>query len=119
MKVYIVEDNALIFDIYNDMFVNFFSHHQVCGHAESAEQALLEIPNLCPDLFLIDISLPGISGIDFVRQIRPFCQHAKMIIVTGHDLEEYREAALQAGADTILSKNSLSQLTMLLAEYLQ
>lgn len=58
------------------------------------------------DLVLMDIRLPGENGLELTRKIKRRYQGLHVIIVTNHDLPEYREAAFRYGADHYVDKNS-------------
>ncbi len=65
-----------------------------------------EVSAFDPDLIFMDIKLPGENGLELTRKIRAFNSKAKIIILTSHDLPEYRDAARVGGADHFLTKSS-------------
>ena len=76
----------------------------VCGEAETAGQALDAVANLKPDLVLVDITLPGPTGIELIKDIRAL-QHAILILVVSmHDESLYAERVLRAGARGFIMK---------------
>jgi len=58
------------------------------------------------DLVLMDIRLPGENGLELTKKIKRDHKGLHVIIVTNHDLPEYREAAFRYGADHYVDKNS-------------
>ena len=74
--------------------------------AEDGEQALAIVADQAPDLVLLDISLPGISGFDVLEQLRADQAHARLPIVmlTAHGREVEREKGLALGADDYITK---------------
>lgn len=78
---------------------------QICGEAASAEDALHRIPAADPNVVVIDISLPGMDGIELVRRLREEQSKACLLICTGHEVAQYRRVAFDAGADAIASKD--------------
>lgn len=104
MMIYIVEDNDSMRIILRH-FVRKQFPSVIFKESDTAEKALLEIPLLKPDLVLIDISLPGMNGIDLVRKLRDEQESMSMLVVTGHEVDLYRDKALQAGADDIVAKD--------------
>ncbi|QFU01930.1 Transcriptional regulatory protein WalR [Halomonas sp. THAF5a] len=74
--------------------------------AENGESALSRIAEAAPDLLLLDISLPGISGFDVLERLRADPAHARMPIVmlTAHGREVEREKGLALGADDYVTK---------------
>lgn len=74
--------------------------------AEDGEGALARIAESAPDLLLLDISLPGISGFDVLERLRADPAHARLPIVmlTAHGREVEREKGLALGADDYVTK---------------
>lgn len=104
MKIYIVEDDESMRIILKRLLKKNFSAITATGESESAEQALREIPSFAPDIVLVDISLPGMDGIEMIRKLKPQYPDLCMLVVTGHDIEPYKQTALKAGAHGIVSK---------------
>ncbi len=69
-------------------------------------EAMSKIDVAPPDLVFIDIQLPGINGLELTRIIRARRPNAIIVILSNHDLTEYREAAYENGANYYVSKNS-------------
>ncbi|WP_111415323.1 response regulator transcription factor [Billgrantia lactosivorans] len=74
--------------------------------AEDGEGALAKVEQTAPDLILLDISLPGISGFDVLEQLRQDPRHARLpiIMLTAHGREVEREKGLALGADDYVTK---------------
>lgn len=70
---------------------------------DSGEDALSEISNLSPDLVLLDIRLPDISGLDVLRTVRAH-SFLPMIILSGYGTDSDRVQALESGADDYMGK---------------
>ncbi len=79
----------------------------VIGEAADGQEAILKARELKPDLVLMDVRMPGISGIDATRQLKEEIPELKVIVLTIFDLEEYREAAMASGANGYVAKKSL------------
>ncbi len=76
----------------------------VIGQSETAEEALKEIPKLKPDVAVIDISLPGMNGIELIKNLVIQIPELKILVVSRHDEELYAERAIRAGAKGYLMK---------------
>lgn len=76
----------------------------VVGQAADAEEALSAMDRLKPDLVLIDISLPGMSGLELLKHL--LAQHPKLLtlVVSRHDESLYAERAVRAGAKGYVTK---------------
>jgi len=71
---------------------------QVIGEAASGEEAVAKATALEPDLVLMDIAMPGISGIEATRRIRSARPRIQVLALTAHDSPEYFFTMLQAEA---------------------
>jgi CheY-like chemotaxis protein len=73
--------------------------------AEDGAAALEIVENDKPDLVVCDIVVPGMNGIELITAMRKENEYkGPIIVVTGHTLERYRQAALDAGANVFMSK---------------
>ena len=74
--------------------------------AEDGFEAGQKVGQLLPSLIILDLKLPGLDGFKVCRAIRADerTKHAKILAVSGHNVEEYRKNILAAGADDFLGK---------------
>ena len=72
----------------------------------SGEEALETIPAIIPDIVLMDINLPGISGIDCIRKLKPSLSFTQFMMCTVYEDNENVFDSLCAGATGYLLKNS-------------
>jgi len=70
----------------------------VIGQMESAEEALHEIEALSPDLAVVDISLPGMSGLELLKHLESRAPDVQALVVSRHDETLYAERCIRAGA---------------------
>ena len=70
----------------------------VCKQAASAEEALELLETYIPDIAVVDISLPGMSGLEFIKHAHALHPKMRMIVVSRHDEALYAERAIRAGA---------------------
>lgn len=96
-RIFIVEDHKLVRDSYI-MFLNMTDDLEVCGAARTAEEALEQLDEVRPDLLLVDLSLPGMSGIDLLHELKDTNMKIPALVLTGQDNEVYRRGAARAGA---------------------
>lgn len=76
----------------------------VQGSFARAETAIPAMQAAPPDVAIVDIQLPGISGIEFVRQLKPLCPDTQFLMVTAHDNTDRVFDSLTAGASGYLLK---------------
>lgn len=81
----------------------------VCGEAGSADEAIAIIPELVPDIIILDISLPGPSGLDMLRQLDTSKVNGLVLVVSRHDEILYAERAIRAGARGYVMKSEPPQ----------
>jgi DNA-binding NarL/FixJ family response regulator len=78
----------------------------IVGEAEDAESALAQFRALAPDITLLDVRMPGASGVEALRSIRAECPEARVIMLTTSELEEDIFQAIEAGAAGYLLKTA-------------
>ena len=83
--------------------------------AGSGEDALIKAEELCPDMVFMDINLPGENGLEATRKMKIRYQHTRIVILTSHDIPEYRQQAFRNGADYFISKADDSCLRRVIA----
>jgi DNA-binding NarL/FixJ family response regulator len=76
----------------------------VCGEAENAPQAMSAVRKLAPDLALVDITLPGKSGLELVKDLKVMHPHVVILAISMHDESLYAERMLRAGASGYITK---------------
>jgi len=82
---------------------------EVCGQAETAAQALDLIPSRLPSIVIADISLPGKSGIELIKDISAMFPGVSTLVVSMHDEAVYAERVLRAGARGYVMKKEGGQ----------
>lgn len=80
---------------------------EVIGQAADGQEAILKARELKPDLILMDVRMPGISGVDATRRVKDEMPQIKIIMLSVYDVDEYREAATGSGASAYVLKKSL------------
>ena len=98
-------------------FISLSSDFKVLDTFKTAEEALFEIPKLKPDIVIMDINLPGMNGIECIRQVKQKSPSTQFMMFTVYENDEKVFEALKAGASGYLLKNtSLAQLSESLKE---
>ena len=76
----------------------------VCGEAANANQALDAMPKLAPDLVLVDITMPGKSGLELVKDLKALHPNLAILGISMHEDTLYAERMLRAGAGGYITK---------------
>jgi len=82
---------------------------EVVGEASNGSQAVTLTRDLRPDTVIMDLQMPGISGIEATRRIKTLMPHTTVIVLTVHEENEYILRALEAGAAGYLTKGVISK----------
>jgi DNA-binding NarL/FixJ family response regulator len=105
LKVLIVEDNRIFREAFKKGLLDYFPF-MVIEEAANSDDALQKIKGGPPDLIFMDIRLPGINGLQLTQKVKKDFPDINIAILTDYDLPEYRQAAVQYGADCFFIKNS-------------
>jgi DNA-binding NarL/FixJ family response regulator len=103
-QVYIIEDDPEIRNGY--CFLIDYSQEFSCKSFPTAEDALKEIPNSKPELVLMDVNLPGMSGIECTKLIKKSYPEILIMMFTVYENNENVFKALEAGASGYILKQS-------------
>ena len=87
-------------------FIGLSSDFKVLDTFKTAEEALYHIPKLQPDIVIMDISLPGMNGIECIRQLKDKSPKTQFMMFTVYENDEKVFEALKAGASGYLLKNT-------------
>jgi DNA-binding NarL/FixJ family response regulator/biotin carboxyl carrier protein len=82
---------------------------KVVGTAQDGNSAIEQVGTLMPDIVLMDLEMPGISGITAIQKICQQFPKTKVLVLSSHESQEYVTQALQAGAEGYLLKNTLAE----------
>ena len=96
--------------MFRQAFKNILSERlpsSVIEEAANGDEASQKIKATLPHLIFMDIRLPGLNGFQLTQKIKAASPGIHIAILTGYDLPEYRQAALEHGADRFFVKESL------------
>ena len=79
---------------------------RVIGEAEDGEQTIHLFEQLQPDIVILDLSMPNMSGIECLQELKSRCPEVKVIVLTMHEDENYIKRAMQAGASAYVHKSA-------------
>jgi len=105
VRVLLVDDHAVVRAGYR-MLLNVAPEIEVVGEADSGEGACRLFAELAPDVVIMDLTLPGIGGLEAIRRIVQRDSKAKVLVFSMHEDTLFVEQALAAGARGYVTKSS-------------
>ena len=103
-KILIVDDHPIMREGLSTL-INLEPDLVVCGEAGDGDSALAALAESKPDLVILDLSLPGITGFELIRQMKKLKPRLPILVVSMHDETFSAERALRAGALGYLMKS--------------
>lgn len=104
IRVLLVDDHAVVRSGLS-AFLTIYDDLELAGEARDGVEAVRLCRHLQPDVVLMDLVMPEMDGATATRQIRQFCPHTQVIVLTSFREDELVQGALQAGAIGYLLKN--------------
>ncbi len=119
MSVYIVEDDPMVLEV-NKNFLNKLVNFKLIGDSQTGEQAFKQITMLKPDLVLLDMYLPDISGIDLFLKLRNERIPCDVIMITAaRDAKTVQEALRMGAVDYLVKPFRFERFEKALQNYYQ
>jgi DNA-binding NarL/FixJ family response regulator len=101
-RLLIVDDQEVVRKGVRTLFANADSF-EVCGEAQNGMEAIRMVPELSPDVVILDLSMPGMNGFETAAKIRQIAPSIRIVIFSIHEIPS---TALWVGADAFVSKSS-------------
>ena len=105
IKVILVDDHAVVRAGFR-LLLETSETIEVIAEAERGEQAVQLVQNCHADVVVMDLSMPGMGGLEAIRRISERNNQIKILVFSVHDEQVYVDRALQAGAKGYITKNS-------------
>ena len=109
IKVILVDDHAVVRAGFR-LLLSSVDHIDVIAEAERGEQACQLYLEKQPDVIVLDLSMPGIGGLESIRRILLRDSAARILVFSVHDEIVYVNRALGAGAKGYITKNSAPEI---------
>ena len=107
VKVLLVEDHPM-FREHLGQLINRDLGMAVCGEADNIKDAMRLVSETNPDIAIVDITLRGSSGLEFIKDIKAQGLPLNVLVLSMHDEELYAERSLRSGAKGYITKNEAS-----------
>lgn len=119
MKVFIADDSPILQDRLKTMLSDF-PEVEILGQAKNTPEAIKAIQELNPELVILDIRMPGGSGIEVLKSIKKDRPGIKVIVFTNYPYPQYRKKCMDLGADFFFAKATESdQISVAVSELIQ
>lgn len=105
ISIVLIDDQAIVRAAFKSLLERV-PHFKVIGDAGDARSGIDLVQKLRPDVVVLDITMPGLSGIDAVGPLKKAAPHTRVLMASQHEGMKFVQQALQAGADGYLSKDS-------------
>ena len=115
MRVLLADDSVLILERLKQM-LGVFRKVEIVGTVKNGTDALTALKTLNPDLAIVDIRMPGLSGLEVISEFRKENKTVKFIILTLFSSDYFRQTAIDAGADYFFNKIDFEKISMLIEE---
>jgi two-component system response regulator NreC len=105
IKIFLVDDQSMLRAAFRSL-LSRDPRFEVVGDSGDARSAIEMVRELRPDVVLLDISMPGLSGLDALGPMREAHPRVHILMLTHHEGDSFVDQALRGGADGYLSKDS-------------
>jgi DNA-binding NarL/FixJ family response regulator len=106
-RILLVDDNERFLDLSRDFLESECKGVEVIGMAGSGHEALGLLAETQPNLLIIDLAMPDMSGLELTEEVRSLLPGVPIIILTLFDSPHHRQAAIDAGADAFVPKTEM------------
>ena len=103
VSIYLIDDQTMVRSAIRALLEKI-EGYQVVGDNRDARNGIEEIKRLQPDVVLLDITMPGLSGLDAIVPIKRASPRTKVLMASTHEGSSFVQQSLQAGADGYVLK---------------
>ena len=119
MRVLLADDSKLIIERLHTM-LSLYERVEIVGSFNNGTETLEALRILKPDLAIVDIKMPGLSGLEVLNEIKKEDKIVKLITLTFCSSDHYRLLAMKAGTDYFFSKvDDFEKISMVVSEMLE
>lgn len=108
LRIFIADDSKIVRDGINNLLSRGSKEWQVCGEASDGDETLILVAKLKPDVILLDLSIPKLTGIEVAKRLRQDCPSVQIIFMSQQEERLLRGLAESAGVRHYISKLQLA-----------
>lgn len=102
-RLLIIDDESIVLDTYTRIVKNNYEEIEI-ETASSGIEGLMKLESFRPQILITDIRMPGMSGLEFIREARKFDQRVKILIVSAYEQFEYAQESFQYNVEDYVLK---------------
>lgn len=108
-KILIVDDHEIVREGIRTLFARAGTTWDVCGEAANANEALDAVKSLKPDIVILDITMPGMSGLAAAQRMGKLAEPPRVLIFTMHESARLETEVREAGAQGYVLKSQAAR----------
>jgi DNA-binding NarL/FixJ family response regulator len=108
-KILLVDDHEIVREGIRSLLRRSRPDWEICGEASNATEALNVVKNLEPDILILDITMPDISGLEVSRRVNNMGLRSRILMFTMHDSERLATEVRDAGAQGYVLKSQAAR----------
>ena len=108
-RILIVDDHEIVREGIRTLLGRSRSEWEICGEASNATEALSAVKTLTPDVVILDITMPGTSGLEVAQRIKSMRLPSRILIFTMHDSERLAAEVRDVGAHGYVLKSQAAR----------
>jgi DNA-binding NarL/FixJ family response regulator len=106
LRIFIVDDVDMM-RILETQYLNKHDEVEIVGEARDGDEALKKAQEYMPDVILMDMNLPGISGVAVSKNIKKILPAVRIYLCSAYPVDQYRQMNLESPADGFIQKSCL------------
>jgi DNA-binding NarL/FixJ family response regulator len=104
IKIFLADDHAIVREGIR-LILSSEENYEIIGESSDGKETIEMVESLTPDILILDISMPTMSGIEVSRHVRKYVPETKIIILSRHDNEAYISQLLEYGIQGYILKD--------------
>ncbi|MSR78482.1 MAG: response regulator transcription factor, partial [Candidatus Omnitrophica bacterium] len=108
IKIVVTDDHSIIREGIKNVLASH-SEYEIVAEASNGNEALECVRKLKPDILLLDISMPGLGGLDIIERVKNISPQTKIMMISMHKLGAYVLKAMRQGASAYLNKDDVAE----------